>query len=73
MVMSLELDPILRSNQYDHLEIPHIRSRTAPYFEICLTKRDANLNNGRGTMVTAAAYILRMPGNGLDRPNNLCH
>jgi hypothetical protein len=26
---------------------------TAPYFEICLTKRDANLNRGKGTILEA--------------------
>jgi hypothetical protein len=52
MVMGLNLDPILdflSGNLRRWISI-----LTAPYFEICLTNRDANLNRGRGTMLNAS-------------------
>lgn|SRR6478609_3987217 len=49
VIVCLSFDVILRSCQC-LVQLRQGIVRTAPYFETCLTSRDASLNSGRGTM-----------------------
>lgn len=49
MVVSLDFDPVLTKISPILATWPLLP--TAPYLEMCLTKSEANLNRGRGTMV----------------------
>lgn len=59
--MSLRLDAILCavyvSIKMATTDPDKVVIRTAPYLETCRTKRDASLNSGRGTMVTAGEVL----------------
>jgi hypothetical protein len=49
VVVGLDFDPVL--TKISPIEATWPLILTAPYLEMCLTKSEANLNRGRGTMV----------------------